>query len=590
MTDRAPGRALLWLLGFAVLAVLLTWPAVVPDGSAVSARGDYLINLWNFWWMDSALEQGSSPFTTDRLYAPEGISLARHTLSPANALLGGRLARSFGGHDAFKLMLVAHFALSAWVFFLLARELVGCAQGAALGAVLWSWSPYHAYYMAQINVASLEGLPLALLFMVRCWRHGGVANAVGVALSAGLLAATSSYYLVYAALLGGLLLAGGRFVVPEVPWRRGALRLALAGAAAGVVVAVVAWPLVSALLGVGGGGEAITGEAVTGGARRQALRSNDLLGFSWVGPPERLVVSWPTMFGFTTLAVLVAGWRALRGRLAWVAAAAFFFVLGLGPELQVGGEATGVTLPGAWLVDLPVFAMLRKPDRFFLLVNLFVALLLAAAWAGLAARLTAPRRRALWGVAFALLCLELSLAPLTTLDVSRSPLLADIAAGDARSLVDLPYSGGSPYEARANHAQTLHGKAIPGGYVTNLALTDAHRATAERWREADAALDRGQAGPLVALAAEQDIELLVLHKTEPKPRRPDAGDRVVWAPFALVRDELVTMRQLGHLEERPVPRGALQKRRRALVRAVGEPVLEDELLAVFDTRPAAGDR
>lgn len=569
------------LLFFVVAAVILTWPLAASPGGSVSLRGDYFINLWNFWWMKtSVLDAGMSPFFTDVLFHPIGISLARHTLSPLNSLAGAMLSGPLGPHDAFKVLLLAHLALSGWTFYLLALRLTGSRSGALFAGCMWAFNPYHAFYMAQMNVSTLEFLPLAAWFMVGLWRTGRWQDGLGVVLSAGLLAATSFYYLVYAALLGGLLLIGGRSVAPDVSFAVGARRLVLAGVGAGLLVVLVAWPMVSAMLGAEPAVEATT---VASDLERQALRSNDLLGFSWVGPPERVIVSWPTMFGYTSVALLLVGFRALRRRAAWLIAALVFLVLGLGPELQIGGESTGVTLPYEWLSGLPIFSLLRKPDRFFVLIEFFVALLCAEAWVCVSARLSAPSvRRALGGLAIVALCAELSLAPMNTHAVPVSPLLTQLASSGAESLVDLPLYGGSPFDARSNHAQTLHGMAIPSGYVTNLALTAEHRANASAWKRADASLDKGDASQVVALMESQDVDLVVLHRTEPVRRRPGAADgRTIWAPFALADAGLVDMRQRGHLEEAPLRRALWASRRRALVDALGEPVFEDSLIAVF---------
>jgi hypothetical protein len=273
----------------------------------------------------------------------------------------------------------------------------------------------------------------------------------------------------------------------------------------------------------------------------------------------------------------------LRQRVAWLVAAGAFFLLGLGPELQIEGEATGVTLPYAWLSGLPIFSMLRKPDRFFVLVEFFIALLCAEAWICVSARLRSSAvRGALGCLALLALCAEFSIAPLRVHALPVSPLLADLASTGAKTLVDLPLYGGGPFDARSNHAQTIHGLAIPSGYVTNLALSAKHRENSAKWKRADALLDRGDASRIVSLMESEDVELVVLHATVPVRREPGAADgRIVWSPFSLSEAGLVEMRQRGHLEEQLVPRAIWTTRRRALVEALGEPVAEDERIAVF---------
>jgi hypothetical protein len=579
--QRSSGRDAAALLFFAVAAVALSWPMAASLSESVSLRGDYFINLWNFWWMkSSALEAGTSPYFTEALFHPLGVSLARHTLSPLNSFFGAVLSDPLGPNGAFNFLLLIHSALSGWTFYLLASRLTGSRAGALFAGCMWAFNPYHAFYMAQMNVSTLEFLPLAAYFMVSLWRTGSRSAGLGVILSAGLLAATSFYYLVYVAFLGGLLLVGGRSVAPDVSFATGARRLLPFGIASAFLVVLVAWPMVAAILGAEPPVESAT---AVGDLARQSLRSNDLLGFAWVGPPERLIVSWPTMFGYTALVMLLVGVVALRQRVAWLVAAGAFFLLSLGPELQVGGQVTGVTLPYAWLSELPVFSMLRKPDRFFVLVEFFIALLCAQAWVSISARLrSSVLRRALGCLAVLALCAEFSMAPLRVHVLPVSPLLEDLAATGAKSLVDLPLYGGGPFDARSNHAQTLHGLAIPSGYVTNLALTEEHRNNAAKWKRADALLDRGDASRITSLMESQGVDLVVLHATVPVRRAPSSADGLlVWLPFSLSEAGLVEMRQRGHLEEQLVPLSEWTTRRQTLIDALGEPLVEDERIAVF---------
>ena len=120
--------------------------------------------------------------------------------------------------------------------------------------------------------------------------------------------------------------------------------------------------------------------------------------------------------------------------------------------------------------------LLRKPDRLFVLVQLAFALCCAFAWDDLRRRMSTPAARRAWWGAVAVISLELSPAPLGTYEFAVSSYLDELA-GDAtiESLADLPFHGGkTAYDARMSYDQTIHGKAIAGGYVTNLARRDAH--------------------------------------------------------------------------------------------------------------------
>ena len=73
--DWARGLAAFGFLGFATIA--LTWPIAVSLDESFATHADYFSNIWNFWWVRKSLfELGTSPYWTDFLFFPDGISLA----------------------------------------------------------------------------------------------------------------------------------------------------------------------------------------------------------------------------------------------------------------------------------------------------------------------------------------------------------------------------------------------------------------------------------------------------------------------------------------------------------------------------------
>ncbi len=579
--DAAP-RASLVLLVYAAAAVALTWPLAVASGTMPSTRPDALVNLWNSWWVREALwEQGLELWRTEHLHHHVGVELGRHTLSLVNSLPGSLLTFVAPAEDVFRWLTVAHYAFSGWTFYLLARYVTGRAGGALLAGVAWTFSPLHLYFVPQLNLSTLEFLPLLVLAMMKTWREGGLRNTLGVAACAALLATSASYYLVYGALLGFALLLGGRAWAPDVPWRRGAGRLLGAGGLSAAAVLVAAWPLVSAV--TAGAPAPLSTEPKIG-------RWNDLLGFRWNGGVgEMPLVSWPTMLGWTTLAVLALGARGvlrLRGRGFWIVVALVAFVLGLGSELTIAGRPTGIPLPHAWIDALPVFSMLRAAQRMLLLVHLATGLLLAAAWGDVVARLASPTaRRIATTVALLLFCAERNAAPVPAWPVPHSTALEQLAADDTiGTVVVMPFAKPGA-DAWRNLAQITHGKRQPGGYVTNLALTDDNIKVRNEWGGVSRTTERGSPIKLRTLVGLRDIDAVVLDKRPPgDEREPSLPDRlrVRWAPFCLLHDELV----VGRLDEGPFVREAMEPERlalwtEALEEAYGAPVHEDERYAVY---------
>lgn len=598
-----PGwRGELLILGLFVLAALvLAWPLPVTLGQPSGMRGDYFNNLWNAWWVRDSLTGGHSPYRTDYLYFPEGISLARHTLSPLNSLTLAGLGTLFGAHQGFNLLLLAHFALSGWCFSLLARHVSGSTAGGILAGLIYSFCPFHYFYLCQINVFSFEFLPLALLFFLRAYRHGRRGDYVGLALATAGMTMSAEYYVVYAYGAMCVLVLGARAWAPEVPRATGLRRSALCYALGALAAIVVAFPLLYATLGPERGAEAGTAAFSV-----EKHRTNDLLGFYWIGPKEESIVSWPTMLGYTTLALCLAGATRLRRLLPWLLVGACFWLLSLGSSLIVAGVDRGIPLPYALLEHLPVLSMLRKSDRAFLMVEVVVCLCAAAAWPAVAARLGRLARPA-WVACAVLTMLELTAVPFGRFELPTSPYLAELARqDDVQAVMDLPPCKTHVANGRFTYYQTLHHKKSTLGYTTALAVTPFHDQRIEDLVNWYWQLVFGRGRMLVRQAREFGVDLVVHYKTYPLGREREWIDgRVLWAPFFFVREPLVRVRQLGEFAPLPleltfrevvmriVPELSLQIPpecatqpfvdvvRERLSESLGPPIHEDEFVMVF---------
>jgi hypothetical protein len=601
-----PGRPgwsgeLVIVLFFALAAGVLAWPLPVTLDAPSGLRGDYFNNLWNAWWVRDSLANAHSPYRTDFLYFPEGISLARHTLSPLNSLSLAGLTSFLSPHAAFNVLLLAHFALSGWCFSLFARYVSGSLAGGILAGLVYSFCPFHYFYLCQINVFSFEFLPLALLCFLRYYREGRRGWLVGTALATAGMTMSAEYYVVYAYLTLGALVVCARAWAPEVSRRTGLARSAAAVACGALAAIVVAFPLLYATLGPERGAEVGTAAFAA-----EKHRTNDLFGFYWIGPKEESIVSWPTMLGYSTLALALAAFARFRQMWPWLLVGAGFFVLSLGSELVIGGNATGVPLPYAIFEHLPVLSMLRKSDRAFLMVEVVAALCVASAWSVLAARLGRFARPALGALAV-LILVELTAVPFGRFELPTSPHLAELArSAEVEAVMDLPPTKTHVANGRYTYLQTLHGKKTTLGYTTALAVTPFHDERIEDLVNAYWQLWFRHGPRLVHLARKFGVERIVHYKTYPLAREREWIDgRVLWAPFFFVREPLVRVRQVGEFApysldrpfkevvQRIVPelslrvpperatRSFLEVVREDLSEYCGPPLFEDEHLMVF---------
>lgn len=571
---------LLLLAGILALACVLTWPLILTLGQATGTRSDYFNNLWNAWWVKHSLVEGHSPYWTDYLYFPEGISLRRHTLSPLNSLSLAGLSMLVGAPQAFSLLVLAHFALSAWCFSLLARYVSGSTAGGVLGGLVYSFCPFHYFYLCQINVFSFEFLPLGLLFFLKHAREGGARNLAGVLLALAGMALTVEYYVVYAYLALAVLVLCARGWARDVALPLRLRRLCVAGGIGALVVVLLAFPLLSAALG----SEGVNLEQTSANVIEKS-RFNDLFGFFWIGGDEECTVSWPTMLGYSTLLLLALSWRRVLSHWPWLVLGAAFAVLSLGDELAIGRHKTGIPLPYAIFRELPVLSMLRKSDRCFLLVELAAGVVLAAAWAGLAARLPGARvRGAVWLGCVALTMLELAGAPFGRFTLPTSPEFENLRQDPGvTAVMELPPMPLHVMNGIYDYTQTLHEKKTTLGYTTSIALTPAHDKRLLLLANLYIEFIYERNRELPRLASKLGVDRIVHYKTYygPRPKNPAIDGLTFWQPFAFVRRPLVFIRQVGEYVETPYPPATWEHIRLLFTRALGAPLFEDECMAVF---------
>ncbi len=501
---------LLVLLGYALLAVVVTWPLALHLDSALPGEGtDSWQYLWNFWWFDQAAFHGKSLYFTQAQYYPQGTSLLFHTLSPLNSVLGlpGRL---LGGYlAAYNLVVFLSTVLSGYGAFLLVREVLStwtnrdtheprvdqgaCCLAAFLGGAIFALAPYRsAHLLGHLSLVSTQTLPFFALFAWQAIRRPGWKPALGMALSWAAAALIDWYYPFFMLLLAAFMLL---WALSEALFRRRSwdewVRGGLTVAGGLLVAAFALLPLLVPMLRQAGQA-AYLEEPLSFSADYGA----DLAAFFLPSPLHplwgRAVAPWTEPFaeGNTAegivylglVALVLAGvglWRARRPAALWAALAGAFGLLALGPYLKVLNVRTAIPLPYHLLYRLPIARFTRVPSRYGVLVELAVAVL-----AGLgAAALLSPRRvpegpgtRRRWWRAPGLASLLLALIvvdvipapyPLTLAEVS--PFYEQLAADPRHyALLELPLQKAASqwYHTHWMLAQTVHGKDSFRGYIS----------------------------------------------------------------------------------------------------------------------------
>jgi hypothetical protein len=395
---RARGLAWLLLLQSAVVAVVLTWPAVFRLERVLGGKdADTMKHIWTLWWCRAHLLREGLGLQTELLNQPAGLEL--WPVEPLNGA-GAVLLAWLPVVATANLLAVANLLATGLCSGLLGWELTRSRSGALCTALLVQSSSF-ALFAIHVGVGELQHLwllPLGCWSLLRLARGGQwrFALLTGLVLGGGTVACF--YYGFYLAL--ALLVLGLAALVPAQ--RR--LRLLGQLITAAAVAALVVLPVTRAFA-------ASYGEEFHSQYGFWSYLLREGLGQTVIDPvgarlqPEDLVFGrshlWGQGFGdleaygggkllglpMLLLAAVGVARQPRRG-LAWLALAALGITLALGSYLSVGGEellvgGARLRLPFLYLNRILAFAAepLNFPVRF-----LAVTTIALACMAGLALR------------------------------------------------------------------------------------------------------------------------------------------------------------------------------------------------------------
>lgn len=379
--------------GYLAIAIALLAPLSLHPGSRLPDDGDAPQGVWIVWWSANHLFDGRLLDANVYYPHPKGLLYSEPLL--VQGLLARPLLALFGEPVlAVNLLTILTFAMSAFAFHLLARNMVGSDRGAALGALVYAFSTYSLSQLARLQLVSLQWLPLALLSLHRFVAGDRKRDAGLFALFSLLHGLSCLYYLSFYALTLAFVLPACLASLPG--WRVGLRRLMLLSAVslpAVLALALLARPYIDLYDRYGFTGEQPVFDLAgfllppAGGPLLGGLRAPD-------APGGQYFLGYLTLLvGLGGAVVAFRGRRQGRGALwfAYGALGVTAILLAAGPEVRILDRKWA---PGlfSYLADFGPFGKLRELVRFSVLTQLALGLFAARAGAALAARL--PRRTA----------------------------------------------------------------------------------------------------------------------------------------------------------------------------------------------------
>jgi hypothetical protein len=375
MTKRAVAEFMVVVLGFTLLTAFIFRPLPWHLSTLVynPENGDGQFSVWNVAWVARALVRDPLHVLDANIFYPHRWTLAYSELNLFAGAIAVPVYWSTGSaYAAHNFALLASFILSGTGMFYLCRHLTGDRRAAVVGGVAFAFCPHVFAHLPHIQLLQTAGLPFCMLAFQRLLERSTPGRGAQLGLAMALQAYACAYYSVFVLLMVG-------FSVLTMAWMRGVWnnRAYLTAVGVGAVTALVlSVPLMATALFLrqSGFNRALAGAQQYAATWRAYLASGNLLHawmLDYLGHWDEVLFPGfiATLFG---TAGVIVGWRA-GGKRREIA------VLYGGLTIAAAWASLG---PGAGLYSIlyrivPIFSLMRAPNRFGLVVVFGLSVLAA---------------------------------------------------------------------------------------------------------------------------------------------------------------------------------------------------------------------
>jgi hypothetical protein len=449
------------ILAAAIVTAALTYPIAFKLGSVGRVdNGDGRLSIWNVAWVARTLVVDPLHVFDANIFYPHRGTLAYSE----NNLGAGALAvpvywATRNPYAAHNFAMLLAFVLSATGMFYLVRHLTGDRRAAAISAIGFAFCPFVFAHTAHIQLLMTAGLPFTMLAFHRMVERptGGRGAALGAAMAAQ--AICCGYYGVYVVLMVAFAIAV--VLVARGLWAERRFWVAVALAAAVAVLLVVPAFLPYLALQRDAGFRRALNDALRYSASWSDYLASSSYAHGWLRShlPPWTDVSFPgaIVLGFG----LWGAWVAARDRRREL------LVIYGGLTLLAAWASFGpkALLYSALYRAVPMFAWLRAPARFGLIVAFGLSVL---AGFGVSALLRRVRRPMLVAAAIAIaaaaeLRVQVFMPPVPAVE----PVYRTLATLPRGAVIEMPFfypQVGLFQHTRYMLASTAHWMPLVNGY------------------------------------------------------------------------------------------------------------------------------
>jgi hypothetical protein len=357
------------IVGYFLIGVIAYWPVFPISPFLYRYLGDFAQSVWFIAWVPHGLVDGLNPLFSNAMYLPDGVNLAANTASPLLGLIAAPFALVLGPVARTNLLILAAMPVSATAAFVVLRRWQVWAPAAALGGLIYGFSPYMVgQSSAHVELLFVPLPPFIALTVTSILQGRGSPRRLGIQL--GILFACQ--YLISAEIFASVAvftIAAVVLVAIRQPGRAAEhMRVMLRpiGVALVVVIVLLAYPVWML----------VAGPQHTTGSPFGTVNPfhNDLFSFVVPGPLQRTSFGMRSIGNRLTFAtgsnlveadgyigvpvLILTGaivWRSRRSLRMQLAAVLLIgaALLSLGPHLAINGRLTPIPLPFLLLDHVP---------------------------------------------------------------------------------------------------------------------------------------------------------------------------------------------------------------------------------------------
>ncbi len=368
LTPRRRNRtfALVVVLGYVLISVAAFWPVMPWSSTRIfGTGGDSILAMWFLAWVPHALAHGLNPLFSNAIFVPTGVNLAQNTEAPLLGLLTAPFALFLGPVARANLLMVLAMPASATAAFFVLRKWRVWGPAAALGGLIYGFSPYAVGQgLGHLVLIFLPFPPLIAMTVVSIVQQQGSPRRLGIQLgllvSAQFLCEMEVMTTVAILTAWALICFVVRYPKRAASIARSSLKsFGIAFALAAVLLAYPIWMLLAGPQHYNGTAQSVVNPYY-----------NDILSFIAPGPLQRsslglrsigVVVSNPSeLGGFIGLPLLIVAavlvWRSRKSPRMQLTVATLLgaAILSLGPHLAVAGHLTRIPMPFIVFSHLPL--------------------------------------------------------------------------------------------------------------------------------------------------------------------------------------------------------------------------------------------